>query len=140
MIAWCDPIDFESLVVIQCFDIMTTGEVTFSQVAHLKATIGQRKKETVIKVLVGVLAFSGVEELGRALCCQLESGFCQVSPFCHQYLSLLFTFNHLCTSRAGQRAAATGDWCDIYLGADSFFQCRYMGDDSDQLTVLLQTG
>ena len=53
----------ESLLVIQCLDIMTTGEIAFSQVAYLKAAIRQCKKETVIEVLVSVLNLSGIEEL-----------------------------------------------------------------------------
>jgi hypothetical protein len=52
---------------------VTTGEITFSQVAYLKAAIRQCKKEAIIKVLVGVLAFPGIEKLGRAFSCQFES-------------------------------------------------------------------
>ena len=59
----------QSFLVIQCLYIMTTREIAFSQVAYLKTSFSQCEKKTVIEVLVGVLTFSGLEELGCAFHC-----------------------------------------------------------------------
>ncbi len=68
--------------MIQCHDIHPTRDVQLGQCTDLKAAIRQDLQERVVVALIGItVALAGVEELGRTLGGELETGLGEVAGY-----------------------------------------------------------